>query len=154
MPPPDSSAIDTAVLQKLSADTTLLGLMPNGVWFDEAPPQSTRYVIVSLIDSDDARRFEGRSHERVVYLIKAVALTTVANANADVRAAAARIDALLDPQPPAPPGGLTVPDYGYMVMHRDPLLARIRHTELDAIDPTIKFYHRGAHYTVMMSTLP
>ena len=152
--PPDSSAIDTAVLQTLSSDTALLALMPNGVWWDFAPPQSTRYVIVSYFSGADARRFEGRSHEDNIYMVKAVALTTTPNANSDVRAAAARIDALLDPQPPAAAATLTVADYGYMAMYRYPDVPRIRHTEPDAIDPTIKFYHRGAHYAVVMSTLP
>src|SRR5262245_22038030 len=90
--------------------------MPNGVFFDLAPPNSTRYVLISMVDTVGARRFEGRSHESVRYEVQAIALTTTANASNDVRSAAARIDALLDPQPPLQ---LTIPGYLIMAAMRD-----------------------------------
>jgi hypothetical protein len=136
---PDSSAIDQALIAKLGADATLLGLMPNGVYWEEAPPNSTRFVIVSLIDELDARSFEGRSHEDALYLVKAVALSTT---NANMAAAAARIDALLEG------GTLTAAGYSHMAMHRE---SRLRITEVDDADPSIRWYHRGGNYRVVQS---
>ena len=72
------------------------------------------------------------------------------NANSDTGKAAARIDALLDPQPPDPPVTLTVNGYSTMAVFRDPEAARIRMTEPDEVDPTIRFFHRGAYYFVAM----
>jgi hypothetical protein len=148
----DSAAIDTALFQLLSADPTLAALMPNGVHFDNAPPNSTRYVLVGVTYARDERQFQQRSFEAVTYLVKAVALTTVANANSQARQAAARIDTLLDPQPPDPPLVLAIPGYQLVAAYREDTIARIRHTEVDDVDPTVRFYHRGGHYTVVVST--
>lgn len=139
---PDSQDIDTAVLTKLSSDGTLLGLMPNGVYFDEAPPGSQRFVIVSLVDEADAAVFGGRKFEDAHYLIKAVALSTAASAAANVKAAAARIDALLED------ATLTVSGYTTFEVSRE---SRIRITEVDDVDPTIRWYHRGGQYRVQMT---
>jgi hypothetical protein len=136
----DSSDIDNALVAKLGSDATLLALMPNGVYWGQAPPQSTRYVIVSLIDEADEYVFNQRAAENAVYLVKAVGLST---ANPDMKAAAARIDALLDN------GTLTVPGYTQMVMVRE---KRERPpVEIDDVDPNIRWYHRGGHYRVMMA---
>jgi hypothetical protein len=152
--PIDSGAIDTAVLQRLSTDATLKGFMPDGVFFDLAPPASKRYVLLSVVDAFDARRFDGRSHESIRYMVKAVGHSGVTTAATDVRNAAARIDALLDPQPPDPPVALTIAGYELMASFRDLELPRIRHTEPDAVDPTIRFFHRGGHYLIVASTMP
>jgi hypothetical protein len=140
---PDSAVIDAALVSKLGSDATLLGYMTNGVYFDEAPPNSTRFVIISLVEESDERTFDGRSHEDAVYLVKAVALSTVANAATHTRNAAARIDALLDGQV------LTATGYTHMAMHRE---NRIRFTEVDEEDSTIRWFHRGGQYRVVMST--
>lgn len=136
---PDSSDIDQALIARLNGDATLLALMPDNVYWDEAPPKSTRFVIVSLITEADVPKFGGRSHEDALYLVKAVALSTV---NANMKAAAARIDALLDGQT------LTVTGYSPMLLQRE---ERIRITEVDAVDPDIRWQHRGGHYRVMQS---
>jgi hypothetical protein len=139
---PDSSDIDTALLAKLNADATLLGLLPNGAHWDEAPPGSTRFVIVSLIEEHDEPRFGSRSHEDALYMVKAVALTTAITA-ANMRAAAARIDVLLEQ------GTLTPTGYSLMAMQRE---ERIRITEVDDVDPDIRWFHRGGRYRVVVST--
>lgn len=136
---PDSSDIDQAVIAKLGADATLLGYMTNGVYWDEAPPSSTKFVIVSLVDEADAQKQGSRSHEDALYMVKAVALST---ANANMKAAAARIDALLDGQT------LTAAGYSHMVMQRE---SRIRITEVDDVDPSIRWFHRGGNYRVVQS---
>lgn len=134
---PDSSDIDSALVAKLAADATLLGYMPNGVYVDEAPQGMTRFVIVSLIEEHDVQQFGGRDHEDALYLVEARALST---AGATIKQAAARIDALLDN------GTLTITGYRLMLLQRE---ARIRSTEVDDVDPTIRWYRRGGHYRLM-----
>ena len=140
----DSSDIDNAIVAKLGADATLLALMPNGVYFVDKgpPPGSQRWVEVSLVTEDDVQMFQRRSHEVVRYQVKAIGLATL---NPDMKAAAARIDALLNR------GTLSVSGYTLMVMQRE---MRVRYQEPNADDPTLRWYHRGAHYTVMMSLNP
>lgn len=140
---PDSSDIDNALAAKLGADSTLLSLMPNLVHFDEAPEGSTRFVIISLVDETDERRFEGRSHEDALFMVKAVGKSIKGDPMPDVKAAAARIDQLLEG------GTLTVPGYTPMAMHRE---SRIRYSEVDEANTAIRWYHRGGNYRVVMST--
>lgn len=145
--PPDSSDIDNALVAKLSSDPTLLGLMPNGVYFGLAPEKSTQYVLVALADSHDEPMFGGRAFEEYVYAVKAVEMSTVATRN--VKAAGARIDAILDP--PAPPRlALTIPGYALKLSRRQ---ERIRYDEIDEVDHSIRWSHRGALYTLWVSPL-
>lgn len=141
---PDSSAIDNAIIAKLGADATLLALVPNGVYWDEAPQHSPtrpmgRFVVVSLVDEVDEEKFGGRAYEDALYMVKVVMLSSAAG---NIQAAAARVDALLEDQP------LTVAGYAWMTMHRE---SRIRITEVDEVDASIRWQHRGGHYRVMMS---
>lgn len=136
----DSSDIDNAIVTKLGADATLLALCPNGVYVDEAPGGATRFVIVSLVDEQDEAVFGGRAIENALYAIEARMLSTVAGAN--IKAAAARIDVLLEDQ------SLTVAGYTWMDVHRE---SRIRMTEVDDQDTTIRWYRRGGQYRVQMS---
>jgi len=148
MPPPDSSDVDNALVAKLAADATLAALMPGGVWIDEGPAGLTQLVIVSLVDEADAPIFEGRGAEDALYLVVARELSTVAVKNS--KAAAARIDALLDPQPPAARATLAVAGYGLLVMRRQ---SRVRMTEVDEIDSSIRWQHRGGRYQVMVAPI-
>lgn len=136
---PDSSDIDNALVAKLGADSTLLALAPNGVYVDEAPAGAKRFVIVSLIAGNDVGQFGGRAYEDTLYLVKAVMLSS---AGGDVKGAAARIDALLED------GSLTVSGYSLMTMHRE---ERIRSTEVDEVDPSIRWQHRGGRYRVQVA---
>ena len=133
----DSGELDKALVAKLGTDMTLLGYMTNGVYWDEAPQGSTKFVIVSLVSAEDVQQFGGRDHEDALYLVEARALST---ASANVAAAAARIDALLDN------GTLTITGYNLMLLQRE---ERIRMTEVDDVDPSIRWYRRGGHYRVM-----
>ena len=149
---PESSAIDSAVIGLLAADATLTSLMPRGVWYQLAPPNMQQFVIVSIADSADQHMFGSRAWESVLYLVKAVEFSSPTVTNKNARAAAERIDVLLDPQPPAPPATLTIPGYGTMVMQREG--RRVRDFETDAKDATIQWAHRGAHYRVMAAATP
>lgn len=137
--PTDSAAIDTALAARLLADTTLMALMPDGVYFDEAKQGAQRFLIVSLVDEVDEAVFGGRAIEDALYLVKAVELGK-SGVNAD--AAAARIEVLLNEQP------LSATGYTGMATFRE---SRVRLTEVDGVDPSIRWQHRGGHYRVQMS---
>jgi hypothetical protein len=139
---PDSSAIDNALIALLGADATLLSYCTNGVYWDEAPPNSTKFVIVSFVDQHDEPMFNATAFEDGLYLVKAVMLST---AGGDVKAAADRIQTLLHQQP------LTVAGYGVSVMRRD---SRVRMTEVDEVDSSIRWFHRGGNYQVVASATP
>jgi hypothetical protein len=136
----DSSEIDAALSNKLLTDPTLAGLMPDGVWFDVGKKGATKFVVVSLLSALDEHMFQGRAYEGPLYLVKAVALSTT---GADVKAAAARIDALLDG------GTLTITGYGLLAMQRE---ERVRYTEVDQ-ENDARWQHRGGHYSVMAAAV-
>lgn len=135
----DSSDVDNAIVAKLGADTTLLALCPNGVYFDEAPPNATRFVVVSLVDERDEQAFGERAFEDALYQVEAMALST---AGGNVKEAAARIDALLEG------GTLAINGYSLMTIHRE---ERVRATERDDADASIRWLRRGGRYRVMVS---
>ncbi len=137
---PDSSAIENALIGKLIADATLMALVPDGVFFDESNPGATRFIIVSLVDEVDGAMFGARAFEDALFMVKAVMLST---SGGNIQAAAARIDTLLEQGTLAPAG------YTLMAMHRE---SRIRMTEVDDIDPSIRWQHRGGQYRVAVST--
>lgn len=135
--PADSSAIDNALVAKLGADTALLAICSNGAYYAEAPPKSTAFVIVQLMTSDDVAAFDkGRTIENSTYLVKAVIRNDTGK---DIAAAAKRIDDVLED------GTLTVTGYTLMRMHRE---ERIRTTEVDDTDPSVRWWHRGGLYRV------
>jgi len=137
--PPDSSAIDDALLAVLAGDATLSGLLPDGVWFDQAPANARQFVLVSLFHAADQGTFGQRAIEDALYLVKAVSFNT---SPATVLAAAARIDAVLEDV------ALTVAGMTSMAVYRE---QRIRYPEVDAIDPSILWQHCGGHYRVQVS---
>lgn len=141
----DSSDIDNALIAKLSADGPLLALMPNGVYWQVAPSNSTRYVVVELVTSHDEPVFGGRAWESAIYQVKAVGRSTPSVPLQDnaMKDAAARIDALLEN------GTLSIPGFTLMSMRR--VEDRIRVTEQDPADPAIKWFHRGGRYEVVAS---
>jgi len=135
--PPDSSAIANALIAKLGADATLLAIVPNGVYEDLAPPGAQRFVIVSQIIATDTAVFhEHRMIEDALYLVEARVLT---GSGGDAKAAAARIDVLLED------GTLDVPGYQLRSMYREEF---VRGTEVDEIDPSIIWKRRGGRYRV------
>jgi hypothetical protein len=139
----DSGDIDNALVAKLGADPTLLALCPNGVYWDVSPPGSTRFVIVSHVDEADVPQFGSRAFEDALYAVEVRMLSTVAGAPSGAKAAAARIDVLLEN------GAMTVPGYALMTMHRE---SRWKKTEADEADPSILWFRRGGNYRLMMST--
>jgi hypothetical protein len=137
----DSSDIDSALVAKLAADATLSTLMPGGVWIDEGPAGVTQFVIVSLVDEADAAVFGKRAIEDALFLV-AAREKKPATGSGNVKAAAARIDVLLNDQV------LSVTGYTHMAMHRE---SRVRLTEVDEVDSSIRWWHRGGRYRVQQS---
>ena len=60
----DTSDIAAALIAKLGSDSALLALCPNGVYWDQAPPGATRFVIVSLRHGEDHRRVSAAGDRR------------------------------------------------------------------------------------------
>jgi hypothetical protein len=145
MTQPDSSAIDQALIDRLQDDPALAALLQPGasVFMDEAPPGSTAFVIVSLVDEQDVPRFGGRAFEDALYLVKVVELSTVPVRHS--HAAAARIDAVLHE------GRLMAPGYGGLGLARE---GRFDVTEETGADTSIVWRHRGGYYRVQMQLRP
>ena len=139
----DSSAVENALVDKLRADATLKALMPDGVFFGEAGATAVSFVLVTLDDEHDEGMFGERAYEDHTFLVKAISRK---DTNGAVRKAAARIDELLDPKPPAR-ATLTIDGYRLMVMRR---IKRVRYADPDQRDLTIVWQHRGGQYQVMV----
>jgi hypothetical protein len=139
----DSSDLDAAVVSLLSTDPTLAGLLADGVYFDVAPPNAKQFAIVSVMTELDEEDFGGRVFEDVLYLVKAVELSTVPTKN--IKAAAARIDALLNR------AQFTAPGFGEVTGARE---QRLRQTEVDDVDKSIRWLHRGGQYRLMATLTP
>jgi len=141
MPLPDSGEIDNALVELLSDDAQLMALVPDGVFFDEAPQGMQAFALVSLIDglsrSQMGAATERRAAEDVEYIVKAVMLS---GSSANAREAAARIDDLLEDQ--------TMPIDGFTCL-AIVRTGRIRDTEVDSVDATIRWQHRGGHYRIL-----
>jgi hypothetical protein len=139
-----SAAVDSALVAKLLADTGpsgLLTLMSDGVWWDVAPQGKTKVVIVRLMahSTTPMQGGGGRAYETPIYLVKAVALGTT---GADVKAAGARIDVLLDG------GTLTVPGYSLMAMRLDEY---VHYVETDPTNADARWHHYGGMYEIYVS---
>lgn len=136
---PDSSDVDAAVTAKLLGDATLMALAVDGIYFDEGAQGATRFITVSLVDEHDEAIFQARAFEDALYRVMFIEKGTSA---VNSKAAAARIDTLLDNQP------LTVTGYSHMLTRRE---SRIRYTEVDEVDASIRWQHRGGEYRVQVS---
>ena len=150
MAQPDSSLVEDALIAKLLNDGQLAAMLPDGWWWDIAGlgkdgKNAKRFGILSLVDHSDTAVFGGRAWEDYLFLVKGVVLMS---SGGNIKGAAARIDAILDPLPPEAPATLSIEGYGLMAVFRE---RRIRATEVDETDPTIRWLHRGGHYRVQVT---
>jgi hypothetical protein len=141
----DTGAIRNALMATLGADAALLNLMPNGVYYDLAAQGATRFVLVSLSTGIDIAEFGRRTIEDAHYLVKAVGLSSALPSPDDVRAAAQRIDELLEDVPFAATG------YEWITSHRT---EPIDQTEPDGDSRSIRWFHRGGIYRVQFAVIP
>jgi hypothetical protein len=142
----ESSDIDAALIERLATDATLRALCPDGVYFDLAPKDSQRFVHVSLAESLDSwaqgEPGKRRAQEDCTYAIQACVVEESAVA---AKAAAQRIDELLEDQP------LTMTGYRNIAIHR---VSRIRLTAADGTDPSLRWQYRGGRYRVAVTPTP
>ncbi len=136
---PDSGAIDRVILGVLQADAELAALMPEGVWFNLAAPGLTRFVLVGIDTAEDEGLFGSRASESFRYVVQAVGLSRQVDLGT-MKAAAARIDALLEGDPLDAP-----PDYGSIDCVREERLAE---SPLDELDKSLAWHHFGGYYRV------
>lgn len=142
---PDPALIRNALIAKLGSDAALLAQAVNGVYYKVGPQNSTRFVIVSQVTAAVVSEFQRRAFEDRLFMVEARFLK---GAGGDIGVAAARIDALLDPQPPAQPPTLTVSGYSLMTMALEEPIDEI---EPDDLDKSLFWYRRGGWYRVQMS---
>jgi len=140
---PDVGAIRAALVQKLLSDAPLMGLMTDGVAWDIAPQNATKFVKLSLADDARTDQFavpnvagSGTAYEALTVLILAVAMNT---SGVDVGRAAYRIEQILDQQ------SLTVAGYTGVTVARD---RGVDTANVDPTDLTIRWQSRGAYYSV------
>jgi hypothetical protein len=137
----NAATITIAVLQILQQDAALRVILPDGVWFAEAPPGATRFGIVQLVSAADVPIFGGPGFKDTVYLVEARALMTTGT---DVESAFARIATLLTD------ADLAIADYGAMLTQFE---EEIETVEVDDIDPSIRWNRCGGHLHVMVAPL-
>jgi hypothetical protein len=145
-----NSAITSALINALLADAALMALTPDGVFFSVAGASmanggsAKRFVIVALIVGVQVRMFEGRAFNEVLYLVEArILASSGTNAPAVAHDAAARIDAILDPQPPLPPATLTIPGFTLKALYQEEPTEDI---EFDEADTAIQWIRNGGRY--------
>jgi hypothetical protein len=133
----DTSDLDAALMAKLAADPVLASTLPGGVGWELATVAgATKFLIVSQVEHEDAYVLGPNvARERIVYLVKAV---TKGSSGTEVRAAAKRIQQLLQDQP------LPTDGYAVIVVQR---IQRIRYTEVDETTDE-RWQHRGGHYEI------
>jgi hypothetical protein len=134
-----TNAVHRALLPRLSGDATLMGLMPDGVYWDISKAGKTRLVIVKLMHHDTVDMFGRCAFEQPSYLVKAVEYSLSPN---NVNAAAERIDALLNNQP------LTIDGYGLMTAQ---YLTDVRYQEPDTTNADQRWQHSGGVYLLMVA---
>lgn len=139
--PLNTASITVAILQLLQGDAALALLLPDGVWFAEAPPGSTRFAIVSLIAAHNEPMFGGPAFKDAFYLVEARGLSTTGT---NVETAYDRIAALLTD------ADLTIDGYGAMLMQFE---EDVESVEVDDIDPSIRWNRCGGHLHVMVAPL-
>lgn len=141
-------SITIALINFLLADTALRALAPDGVFKDVASASmltggaATRFVIVSFVAGSARRVFGSRGVLRGLYLVEARMLS---KSHGDLAGAAARIDALLDPQPPAAPATFAIPGYTLIASALD---EPTEHTEFDEADSSIHWNRGGGRYAL------
>jgi len=132
-----TSAIDRALVAVLTADATLAGLMPDGVFFDDAPDTATAAVIISVDSSRDEEMYgEDPAWEEIFYRVEALELAV---SGATASQAGDRIRAILD--------GQRFPIEGYVLMDAK-RVRPIRRSNPDDTDRSRRWHRRGGMYRV------
>jgi hypothetical protein len=139
----DSGDVDAALVSRLSEDPTLKSLLPDGVFFDEAPQGAQRFALLKVTDHTDDDGLDGvKAFEHFLYLVKAVIYST---SGSDAKKAAKQIDALIH-------GGPRLTPANYLVV-RQRRASYVRYAEPD-VNPDARWQHRGGEYLIDVAPLP
>lgn len=138
-----SSAITSALMNRLRNDAALMALTPDGVFFNVAGDSqlggaSTRYVVVSLVAAVNVLEFGRVCYQDARYLVEAQLRTNDGNLT-PVHDAAERIDALIG----LPNGTLTIPGFRLMTIYQE---EPTEFLEIDAADHSIQIARAGGQY--------
>lgn len=134
----DTSALEAAIIARLTADATLTALAPGGVFMDVSK-QGVTYpcVIVTQTSHEDNYQLgNSAAYESALFLVKVVDASTAATA---AEAAYRRVHTLLQLVT------LTITGYTCLDCVRE---ERTAYVELDA-DSDRRFQHRGGFYRVV-----
>lgn len=135
----DISDLDAAIMARLANDPTLIGLLPDGVFYDVAAPGAQAFAIVARLEGGAELMFERRSAwETYVYLIKSVILIPSGASGAPSKAAAKRIHELMR--------NAMINAVGYVDMHCQ-RIEPVRFTEVDPVSD-VRWQHRGGQYDI------
>lgn len=134
-----SDAIEDALVTALALDATLVGLAPGGVWQDIAPDHvSETFVVWAQMSANDTRvqaSTNQRKLEDVQVMVKALATS-----RESARAAAVRIDAILEGV------RLTITGYRARSLGRIERVSYVERTDVET------WYHRGGVYRLAVET--
>jgi hypothetical protein len=132
----DASQMKAAVFSALNGDPTLQALMPDGAWWNQAPPGKTQFIIVALPGHEDLYEFQDEAFERFTYQITARSKEASSLA---VDAAAARIRLVIE--------GMTSAT-GYLVTAAERIEA-IAYSDPDPVDAALLWQHAGGLYEIL-----
>jgi len=138
--------VDAALLAMLQADSALVGIVTDGIWFGEARATALKYCQVAQIDHSDEPMFQdgapfGVAYETILYQVKAVIQNTSAVPAIN---AAVRIEAVLRSLTRAT---FTPTNYLLLDVVRT---QRIRYNERDKANADLFWQHSGGQYQVRM----
>jgi hypothetical protein len=136
----DRSLVDAALLELLANDAPLAALCPDGAFWDLAPAGAKAFVLAGIVDGTETPGLDSTTlYESTIYLVKAVVLTSGGSVT---RNAAARIHQLLQHADL----DLAAAGYSPMVLKR---IEPIRYTEVDPIEKSARWQHRGGQYELL-----
>jgi hypothetical protein len=131
-----TSAIDQALIAKLTSDATLTAAAPGGIFRDMAPQGiATPFVIVTQMSHADAYAIGSQAYEELLYLVKVV---DQANSGSAAQTAADRVQSLLQN------ATLAITGYRSLLVQRE---ERVAYVEVDD-ESDRRWQHRGGLYRV------
>jgi hypothetical protein len=137
----DISAIDAALMARLTGDPALMALCPDGVHWDLGPQGASAFVmLVRPATTERELALGGDGWEKVSYAVIAVMKTGGAVPAGD---AAFRIHELLHLEPL----DLSAGGYTHMITER---LFPIRYSEVDVVNAGIRWQHYGGQYQIQV----
>ena len=112
-----TSDLDSAVLQRLAADSELASLLPDGVHWSSAPQHATAFAVVSQETHED--RHTQSDATAAVEVLRYIVLAVHQDESVEtVKAAQERIDTLLEDAEQDPDAPLVIAGYAVLYLKR------------------------------------